>query len=89
MEDVPPDVLGINEIAYATPDEMTSFVRSHTMVAAMSLSRSVIVPGVGGGPMRLKMFQAREYCGLVKKTFLQRVPPHKYLLLCKNEAVLA
>jgi hypothetical protein len=47
--------------------KLPSLVRSRTTVAVMSLSRSVIVAGVGGGSMRLKTFQARKYCGWLKK----------------------
>ncbi|OWJ62893.1 hypothetical protein BWU74_00400 [Paraburkholderia caledonica] len=35
----------------------------------MSSSRSVIVCEVGGGSMRLKTFQAREYCGGCENSF--------------------
>jgi hypothetical protein len=39
----------------------------------MSVSRSVIVCEVSGGSMRLKTFQAREYCGAREKSFLEQL----------------
>jgi len=41
----------------------------------MSLSRSVIGCEVGGGSMRLKTFQEREYCGEREKFFVGRLRP--------------
>ncbi|SIT40044.1 exported hypothetical protein [Paraburkholderia ribeironis] len=55
--------------------KLTSLVRSRTTVAVMSLSRSVIGCEVGGGSMRLKTFQEREYCGERKKSFLEQYGP--------------
>jgi hypothetical protein len=50
-----------------------SLVRSRITVAVMSRSGSVIVCEVGGGSMRLKTFQAREYCGEREKFSVVRV----------------
>ncbi|WP_175913326.1 hypothetical protein [Burkholderia metallica] len=42
--------------------KLTSLVRSRITIAVMSRSGSVIVREVSGDSMRLKTFQAREYC---------------------------
>ncbi|MBB5398759.1 hypothetical protein [Paraburkholderia youngii] len=49
-------------------------MRSRTTVAVMSLSRSVIGCEVGGGSMRLKTFQQREYCGERENFFPEKLP---------------